>query len=256
MNPAPAAGSFPTTHWTLVARIKSPDESIAAGALDELCAQYHYPLYCYLRRRGCAHHDSQDVLHDFLAGLLRLRALERLEEVRGRLRGYLATSLGRHLHDWRRSEARRCNVGSMSRSDDALVERTLHSMVDFEAVADRYQRERFSDADTPDRVFDRKWALELLRQVIDRLATHYERRGRGALFVALRPVLEGGGTLRGEDSHALATSVGLSDEALRAALARLLRQFRDEMQAEVRLTVEHPEEVPDELTYLQGLFRR
>ena len=129
-------------------------------------------------------------------------------------------------------------------------------MPDFEAIADRYQRERFTDADTPDRVFERKWALELLRQVIEKLAVRYELRGRGALFAALRPVLEGGGTLYAEDTRAMASSLGLTDEALRGALSRLLREFREEMQAEVRLTVEDAAEVPDELTYLMGLFQR
>ncbi len=238
-----ADGKFPTTHWTLIARIKSADEAVAARALDELCAQYHYPLYCYLRRRGCEHHDAQDVLHDFFAKLLRLRALERMEESRGRLRGYLAAALGRGLHDWRQSEARREQPAG------------AHGL-DFEAIEDRYQRERFKDSDTPDRVFERKWALELLRQVIDKLAVRYEQRGRSPLFAALRPVLEGGGSLRGGDTRTLATGLGMSDEALRGALSRLLGEFREEMQAEVRLTVEDAAEVPDELTYLQGLFRR
>ena len=172
-----ASGRFPTTHWTLIARIKSPDAAVARGALDELCTQYHYPLYCYLRRRGCEHHDAQDVLHDFLARLLRQRALERLEESRGRLRGYLTLSLGRHLHRWQQREAR--HETAAPGFDFAL---------DFEDIEHRYLRERFTDADTPDRVFERKWALELLRQVIERLAADYERRGRGALFAVLRPV--------------------------------------------------------------------
>jgi RNA polymerase sigma-70 factor (ECF subfamily) len=240
-----ADGHFPTTHWTLVARIKSADVAVAAKALDELCAEYHYPLYCYLRRRGCEHHDAQDVLHDFLAGLLRQRALERMEEARGRLRGYLSLALGRHLSEWRRSEARR-----------ERPEVEFNRRLDFKAIADRYERERFSDVDTPGRIFERKWALELLRQAIEKIGADYERRGRGLLFAVLRPVLEGGGSLRGEDTRALATRAGLSDEALRAALARVLREFRETLNAAVALTVEEPAEVPDEMTYLMGLFER
>ena len=243
--PSPDHGHFPTTQWTLVARIKSADPTVAAHALDELCAQYHYPLYCYLRRRGCEHHDSQDVLHDFLAGLLRQRALERIAEERGTLRGYLSLSLGRHLHQWRLSEARREQPFSEA-----------ETKLDFAAIEQRYRHERFTDADTPDRVFERKWALELLRQVLGKLGERYCQRGRGPVFGALRPVLEGGGSLRGEDTRAMAVSLGLTDEALRGALSRLLREFREEMRAEVRLTVEHSEEVPAELTYLLGLFQR
>jgi RNA polymerase sigma-70 factor (ECF subfamily) len=251
----PADAHFPNTHWSLVARIKSPDERVAAQALDELCAQYHYPLYCYLRRRGCEHHDAQDVLHDFLAGLLRQRALERLEESRGRLRGYLATSLGRHLQHWREVEARRCRAGSVRR-DDALVERTLHCPLDFDTIADRYARDRFRDSDSPDRVFERRWALEILRQVLEKLAARYAERGKAALFTTLRPVLEAGGSLRGHDTAALAAALGTVECGVRNLLHRLLQEYREVLLAEVRLTVESADEVPGELAYLLSLFQQ
>jgi RNA polymerase sigma-70 factor (ECF subfamily) len=250
MMPLQGDGHFPDTHWTLIARIKSPDATVAAAALEDLCAQYHFPLYCYLRRRGCAHHDAQDVLHDFLMLLFRRRSLEQLEESRGRLRGWLATSLGRHLHEWRRNEARREQPAA------AGDETGFESGLDFQAIEERYQRERVGEEDTPDRIFEREWAVELLHHVIDALGARYAQRGRGALFAALRPVLEGGGSLRGADTPALSASLGMSEEAVRAALARLLRDFREELHAAVRLTVEHAEEVDDEMTYLMGLFRR
>ncbi|MEQ1859773.1 MAG: hypothetical protein ABMA13_07555, partial [Chthoniobacteraceae bacterium] len=247
--PAADKGKFPTTHWTLIARIKSPDAAVAEKALEELCTDYHFPLYCYLRRRGCAHHDAQDVLHDFLMLIFRRRSFERLEEQKGRLRGWLSTALGRHFAEWRQSEARREQTAA---ADDAGFDRGL----DFGAIENRYQRERFREDDTPDRIFEREWAVELLRHVIDSLGARYAERGRGAVFAALRPVLEGGGHLREGQSQALAGPLGLSEEALRQALARLLREFREELHTEVRLTVEHAEEVPEELAHLMGLFRR
>jgi DNA-directed RNA polymerase specialized sigma24 family protein len=233
---------FPTTSWTLIARIKSPDAAVARGALDEMCAQYHYPLYCYLRRRGCAHHDAQDVLHDFLAAILRQHALERVEETRGRLRSYLATALGRHLQRWRMHEARLAPEG---RDCEA---------VDFDAVAARYAREQFTDHDTPDRIFERKWAMELLGHAMDKLAARYHERGKTALFTALRPALQAGGTLRGEDTPAIAASLGMSEMAVRTGMSRLLHEFREAVQDEVRMTVEESSEVGDELTYLLALF--
>src|SRR5687767_4122376 len=90
-------GRFPTTHWTLIARLKGPDDGDARRALNEICAQYHYPLYCYIRRRGLEHHDAEDALHDFLARLLRLDSLEKASAAQGRLRGYLCVSLQRFL---------------------------------------------------------------------------------------------------------------------------------------------------------------
>jgi len=76
-------GQFPATRWSLIARLKHGDEAAAREAIGELCAQYHDPLYCYLRRHGLAHHDAQDALHDFLAKLLRLEAFADAEVERG-----------------------------------------------------------------------------------------------------------------------------------------------------------------------------
>lgn len=243
--PSPADGRFPSTRWTLVARIKSTDETVAAKALDELCTQYHYPLYCYLRRRGCDHHDAQDILHDFLARLLNQRALERLDETKGRLRGYLALSIGRHLQRWQESKTHR-NQGRPG----------IGITLDFDAIEYRYQHDDFSDADTPDRIFERKWATEMLHHVIGTLGEVYHQKGKAVLFRALRPVLESGGSLRGEDSATLAAQAGINEPALRTALSRLLKEFRETLREEVRLTVGNADEVPEEISYLMGLFQR
>jgi DNA-directed RNA polymerase specialized sigma24 family protein len=237
-------GRFPSTHWTLIARIKSTDQAVVSKALDEICTQYHYPLYCYLRRRGCNHHDAQDVLHDFLARLLRHRALERVDEERGRLRGYLSTAISRHLLTWQQSAARRTEQAS----EGALS-------LDFKAIEDRYHQEKFSDADTPDLIFERKWATEMLHHVIEKLGETYQRKGKAPLFAVLRPVLESGGSLRGSDCFALATRAGLKEPALRTALSRMMQDFREALRDEVRLTVETPDEVPQELSYLMSLFQ-
>jgi DNA-directed RNA polymerase specialized sigma24 family protein len=247
-GPSADRGQFPTTSWTLIARIKSPDGTVAEKALEELCTQYHYPLYCYLRRRGCAHHDAQDVLHDFLVLIFRRRSLQNLDEQKGRLRGWLCLSLGRHFSEWRRSEAKR----SAETADATHFERGL----DFDAIEERYQREQFNDSDTPDRIFEREWAVEMIRHVIETLRVRYDERGRGAIFAALRPALESGGSLRGEDAPGIAARLGVSVDAVNSQFARLLREYREVMQSTVRVTVEHESEVDAELAYLSGLFRR
>jgi len=202
-------GQFPSTHWTLVARIKSPDEAVVAKALDEICTQYHYPLYCYLRRRGCDHHDAEDVLHDFLARLLRQQVLERLDESKGRLRGYLALAMGRHLQRWQQTKAKRREIIP-----------AFATVLDFAAIENRYQFDSFPDGETPDRIFERKWATEMLHHVIGKLEEHHRVKGKAVLFAALLPVLESGGSLRGEDIPALSASVGLSERALRTACCK------------------------------------
>ncbi|MEQ1932816.1 MAG: sigma-70 family RNA polymerase sigma factor, partial [Fimbriimonadaceae bacterium] len=103
--PDPDDGRFPVTQWSLFSRIRGGDERDAQRALNELCSQYHYPLYCYIRRRGLEHHDAQDALHDFLAKLLRNDSLKELREVDGKLRGFLGKALQRFLHNWHRDHA-------------------------------------------------------------------------------------------------------------------------------------------------------
>ena len=231
-------GRFPSTSWTLIERIRSDDEREAAKALDEICARYHYPLYCYLRRRGLDHHDAEDVLHDFLERFLQSDSFSAAEETKGRLRGYLAVSLSRHLIGWVRHQARRPALAGPDNLDEL------------------YQHESFHTGETPEEIFERKWALALLFGVIESLSADYDRRGRTLLFETLRPILLAGGSLRGHDTSALAAAAGLSEDALRAALHRLLREFRDSLRAEVRQTVENPAEVDDELDHLRRLFAR
>lgn len=243
MTPGSDDARFPSTSWTLVARVKSPDAATAAEALAEICTRYRYPLYCYLRRRGLDHHDAEDVLHDFLARFLRHGSFEAADESKGRLRSYLSASLTRHLASWHDHRSRRPRLTDGIDLDGPVLE----------AV---YARETFPDSESPDAIFERKWALAMLDTVIDRLASSYAARGRQDLFAALRPVLQAGGSLRGHDAPTLSAALSLSEEALRAALHRMLREFRDLLRAEVRQTVENPVEIDAELDHLRRLFAR
>lgn len=235
-------GDFPTTHWTLVARLRSGDSAVACRALEDLVTQYRYTLYAYIRRRGLAHCDAEDALHEFLVKLLNAHALQAAEETRGRLRGYLGTALGRFLSNWRRDEARRTAIVKDFPDDPHACEET------------RYARERFVESDTPERIFDRKWGQALMERVMNRLQIKCKEQGKAALFVALRPVLVGGGSLRGHDAAAIAASLVISEGALRVALTRHLRDYRRMLEEEVQQTVENPEEVASEIAYLRAIF--
>lgn len=234
-------GNFPTTQWTLIERLKSRDEAVTQRALEDLCHQYHYPLYCYLRRRGLAHHDAQDALHDFLARFLKAGSFATADAEKGRLRSFLSTCLGRFLANWHRERSRRPEVSSDEK----------HLLAGDE---DRYLHERLTDEDTPDRLFDRKWAQALIQQVLARLEEKYTTRGKTALFETLRPVLTRGGSLRGEDSTALAQKLGTTEGALRTALNRLLRDYGTTLKEEVRQTVSDADEVEEELSRLRQIF--
>jgi DNA-directed RNA polymerase specialized sigma24 family protein len=236
-------GAFPTTHWTLIARLKSPDVGTARLALDELCAQYHYPLYCAIRHRGLGHHDAQDALHDFFAKLLRLEVFEGADAEKGRLRSYLGAALGRFLANWHRDRAGRSREVSLEAQE-------------FVGDEARYLAERFSTDETPDRLFARQWARALLTRVLERLEADYTKRGKSVVFAVLRPVLRSGGSLRGEDTRGLAATLGKSETTLRKIHQRFLEDYRALLEAEVLQTVAGREEVEDEIAQLQATFRK
>jgi hypothetical protein len=235
-------GLFPTTQWTLIARLKSIDAAVKHRALDDLCTQYHYPLYCCIRHRGLNHHDAQDILQDFLGDLLRRSTFQKADEDKGRLRALLAVALRRFLINWQRDRPHRHREQSVD-MEGALAD-----------SEERYQKERFTDDDTPERIFDRKWALELLDRALRRLRDDYFARGRKDLFKRLRPILLRGGSLRGEDALKIAESLGMKESALRAAHSRLLKDFGEALEEEVQQTVSTEEEVQEELAYLRALF--
>ncbi len=235
--------NFPSTRWTLIRRLKSLDASEARRALDELCAQYYYPLYCYIRHTGLEHDDAEDALHDFFSKLLRLGTFEAATASRGRLRAFLSTALRRFLINWRRDQSHRTR------------EISLDVASPFGAPADRYQREQFTDTETPENILDRQWGLELLQRVIQRLEENYAARGRAPLFATLRPVLLAGGSLRGEDTSRLAAALGTTEGAMRVALSRMLQDYRGILEDEVLHTVESTAEVDAEIADLLRVFR-
>ena len=242
MIPSTNDGQFPTTQWTLIQRLKSADAATAQRALDDLCTQYHYPLYCYIRRRGLNHHDAQDALHDFLGKLLRLDSFKDADAEKGHLRAFLSSALHRFLINRHEGQAGRrrevsTNVEGLTSADE-----------------DRFLHEKFTEQDTPERVFERKWAQELLRRVFQQLGAEYDAKGKSAVFQVLRPVILRGGSLRGEEPASLAASLGMKESALRMALSRLLRHYRKALEDEVRQTVMDEAGVADELAYLRQLF--
>lgn len=160
MSPARGDGRFPSTQWSLIKRLRSPDEATARRALDDLVAQYHFPLYCVIRHRGLAHHDAEDALHDFLAKLLRLDSFAGADVEKGRLRAFLSTALGRFLSNWHRDRAARAREVSL---DSVPGEDGARGHPASEA---RYRVAQFPDHETPERLFDRQWACELFARVL------------------------------------------------------------------------------------------
>ena len=242
---APRNPNLPNTPWSLIARLKDSDGAKAEAALGELCHAYHYPLYCQIRRHGLSHHDAEDALHEFFLKMLRLDTFGIADAEKGRLRTFLLVALRRFLATWHRDQNRQ-QGREVSREALALV-----------AEAERrFKSDPTAHHESPDQLYDRQWAQELVTRALERLREDYARRKRGQIFEALHPALVGGGSLAGLDSEALALQLGMRPGALRTAFHRLLGDFRDALKLEIFQTVESREMAKEELAELMTLVKR
>ena len=230
---------FVTTRWTVIQRAHGTDTTAARAALGELCQNYWYPLYVYVRRCGHAPHDAEDLTQGFFARLLRLESLAKLNREHGKFRAFLLASLKHFLSDHRdfASAQRRDARVTVSLNADEAEERYL-------ALPDGTL--------TPDQVFERQWALTLLQTVMQRIAREYEDSGRGDLFSELRFAITG------EESalpyRDLALRLAMSEEAVRVAIHRLRRRYRTALREELAHTVTTEAEVIEELRDLRRVL--
>lgn len=211
----------------------SPD---ARTALASLCEVYWYPLYAFARRRGYQSHDATDLTQSFFARMLEKDYLRAADQNKGRFRSFLLTMFKRFLS----KEADR--DGSLKRGGG-------HTIVSFDAGAAeaRYQREP-ADQQTPERVFERRWAITLLDRVLHSLQQEYEAKNRSALFEACRVYLTG---TTAAPSHAeTARSLNMSPGAVKVSVHRLRERYRELLQQQVAETVESDGDVGDELRIL------
>ncbi|NQU09379.1 sigma-70 family RNA polymerase sigma factor [bacterium] len=231
---------FATTHWTIVLTAGRRDTSRARDALAQLCQTYWYPLYAYVRRRGYSPQDAEDLTQGFFARLLELDSLAAVAREKGRFRAFLLASMNHYLADeWDRASAQKRDA-RRTISLDALDAET------------RYAREPV-DTVTPERLFERRWALTLLETVLHRLKKEYEAAGKRELFQQLRFAITG-------DKNAvpyadLAARLGMTGEAVRVAVHRLRRRYRQVLREEIAQTVTSPEEVKEELRALFASLR-
>jgi len=224
----PSAAPFPTTRWSRVVAAGDPAAPESRAALAELCAAYWYPIYALIRRRGHPAEDSRDLAQDYFARLLEKGTLAAADRGRGRFRAFLKTDCGFFLADRRdRDAALKRGGGRATVSFDAL---------DAEA---RYRAEP-ADATTPERLFDRAWALTLLEGVLDGLAAEHAEAGRGAWFERLRGVLTGGpGALPYAE---VAAQLGTTEAAVQQAVRRLRKRYRDALRGRIAATLDTPDE--------------
>ncbi len=227
---------FATTHWTMVLAAGRNDTTRARHALAQLCQIYWYPLYAYVRRRGYKAQDTQDLTQEFFARFLERDALAGADPARGRFRSFILTAMNHFLAtEWEKARTKKRGGGAEIIS------------LDLAAAEKRYDLEP-ADLATPDKAFDHQWALALLNLVLNRLEDDYQRDGKIELFTSLKQTLMG--SRESQPYRELAASVGMNEGALKVAVHRLRRRYRDLLQAEIAHTVTSTAEAGDELLHL------
>jgi len=225
---------FPTTRWTLVVAAGEPERREARSALVSLCENYWYPLYAYLRRRGYPAAEAQDLTQEFFIRLLEGRYLDRAAPEKGRFRAFILTSLKFFVADEEdRQRAHKRGGG-------------LVVPLEFTSGEERYQREPAHD-ETPERIFERRWALSVLDRVVDKLGNEFVQHGRPEHFERLKVFVLG----KADTPYAaLARELSTSEGALRVVIHRLRKRYRDLFRQEIADTVADPAEVEAEIRYL------
>lgn len=233
---SPERQAFMTTRWSVVLAAQGSDSIHAGTALSNLCESYWYPLYAFIRRRGHASHDAQDLTQAFFEKLLEKNYLASVARERGKFRTFLLASLKHFLaNEWDKGQAAKRGGGKL-----------LISLDDTEAEA-RYILEPAEHL-SADKLYERRWALTLLDQVLERLRNEMISAGKEDHFEALKACLTRG---KGEQSFAsIGDQLGISEGTARVAAHRLRKRYRDLLREEIAQTVADESDVDDEIRYL------
>ena len=241
-EPEEQAGVFATTHWSVVLAATHVHSPRAREALEKLCRTYWYPLYAFVRRQGASAEDAEDFTQAFFTHLLRKDFLSDVRPEKGRFRSFLLACLKHFLADeW--DKARRLKRGGAS---PALS-------LDIEQAEERYQLESRSEP-SADQLYERRWALDLLALVLDRLRQEAVQAGKAAVFDQLQGCLLGE---RPDETYAeIGARLGLSQSAVKVTVHRLRQRYGELLREEIAHTVAEPGEIEEELRYLFAVVSR
>ncbi len=236
----PPRDYFATTRWTVVLAAGSRGTPKADVALEELCRTYWYPLYACVRRHGHSREDAEDLTQSFFARFLQKNYLEKLRSEHGKFRAFLLAALKHFLaNEWDRARRKKRGGGVPLLS------------LDWQDADSRYQIDP-ADQLSPDKIYDRAWAVTLLERVIGRLRAENAAEGKALLFEQLRPFLMLG---RSDIPHAQAAAgLAMTEGAVRVAVHRLRRRYRELLREEIGQTLADPAQVEEEIRALFSAF--
>jgi RNA polymerase sigma-70 factor (ECF subfamily) len=210
--------------------------ALGEDALAALCSLYWYPVFAYIRRQGNSTDEAQDLTQGFFARLIEKGDIASADQGRGRFRSFLLTACQHFISNERdHAHALKRGGGRVPVSIDTAV------------AEHRYER-TLAHAETPERLYERQWCLTLLEGVLNDVREEYVIGGKEQVFVRLKGYLtepEDAGT------HAdAARELGMTEGAVKVAVHRLRRRYRDAMRRRVAETVGSVEEIDDEIAHL------
>jgi RNA polymerase sigma factor (sigma-70 family) len=236
----PSGEGFQTTRWSVVVAAADGAASSAAAALSYLCQRYWPPLYAYVRRSGYSIHDAQELTQEFFTRLLDKNYLLVVDPLRGRFRSFLLAALKHFLSNQRKATRAKKRGGG----------RAVVSW-DFAAAEAGYRAE-LADTFTPERIFERRWALLLLDRVLANLEAEFVAASKKLVFHHLKGLLTADGAA--PSYRHVADQLGMTEAAVKMAVHRLRRRYRQLLRAEIAQTVSGPHDVDDELRQLLAVL--
>jgi RNA polymerase sigma factor (sigma-70 family) len=238
LSPSP---HFMTTQWSVVLRAANAHDAQSAYAMEQLCRNYWYPLYVYVRRQCCSSHDARDLTQEFFARIMEKSILDFADPKRGRFRTFILCSLKNFLtNEWNKSQAQKRGNGVAILS------------IDEQDTELRFTNEPVDNL-TPEDVYAKRWASTLLEIAMEHLRRKYLEDEKVEVFQTF-----GGCILENSSEEGYATlgaKLGMSEGAARTAVHRLRKDFRRILRAEVASTVESSSDIDDELRYLITVLR-
>jgi len=230
------AGWFPATHWTDIVAARREGSIAAAEALNRLCNTYWYPIYAYIRRKGRSDADAKDICQAFFFHVLERNLLGSADRTKGKFRSFLLGSLNYFLANLKDFEQAKKRGGG-----------SVFISLDDKAGEERYALEPVDDL-SPEKLFERRWALDLHEQAILHLREEYRRQGKEQIFDHLKPFLTD--QTDSGDYIAVARSLKMTPGAVTTAANRLRGRYGEFITAEIARTVASPEEISGERRYI------
>ena len=225
---------FATTQWSLVvAAAKNDSKAGSSEALEQLCENYWYPLYAYVRRRGFSADESNDLTQSFFAQLLEKNSIEHADPDRGKFRTFLLTSLKNFISNQWRSDQAQKRGGHLKKFS-----------LEIARGEEKYAMEPVDSA-TPESLFDRRWAMTLLATTFEKLQEEYEKNNRAELFNKIKPYLVGNNDK--VPYRDVSESLGITENAVKVAVHRLRKRCGVLLRDEIAQTVSTEEEIDEEL---------